>query len=64
MNGSKMEVKDRNGNTLSLVELVCKWKSACQKFLSKTGRCHDLEKSTRLSPNKVKHLQHVRQLRL
>ena len=41
MNGREMEVKDRNGNTMSLVDLFCKWKSACQRFLSKTGRCHD-----------------------
>jgi hypothetical protein len=44
MNGSKMEVKDRNGNTMSLIELFCKWKSACQKFHSKTGRYHDQRK--------------------
>ena len=51
MNGSEMEVKDRN--TMSLVELFCRWKSACQKFLSKTGRYHVQRKGNKVVSGQV-----------
>ena len=48
-----MEVKDRNGNTMSSVELFCTWKLACQKFLNKTGRYHDQRKEHKVELEQV-----------